>query len=342
MSGALKGSDRARCVRFTADARVGTVGAVAQDQIDDAVAEAERRRSISDRDLSALVQHFGAVVRPMCQEWALTVERWLPGGAGTPPLVVRRADGSAAVLKIAEPGALDGAVRVMRADDGIAYAGVLAWQADRGALLLEQLGHVLSAEAFTLSSQGQVLVPLLREAWRVPLTCGRPFQSKALDLLAILADLGPRYGSHHRDVLAVATDYAEQLAASETAEVVCHGDPHAGNVLRRGGGWALIDPDGFIGERAYDLGVVVRDASREIAAAEALQPGSARPMLLEGCRRLAEATNVDPERMWRWGFVERVTTGLYLGWYGHARESATFLETATLLANSQCAGSLGI
>jgi streptomycin 6-kinase len=60
--------------------------------------------------------------------------------------------------------------------------------------------------------------------------------------------------------------------------VVCHGDPHAGNVLRRGDGWALIDPDGFVGERAYDLGVVMRDACREITDAEASQPGAARPM----------------------------------------------------------------
>ena len=307
---------------------------MAQDEIDVAVAEAERRRRISDRDLSASVKHFDAVVRSVCHEWALTVERWLQGGAGTPPpLAVRLADGSAAVLKIAEPGALDETVRVLRAGDGHGYAKVLAWEADWGALLLERLGDGLRTEASTLSSQGQVLVPLLREAWRVPLACGRPFQSKALGLLAILADLGPRYGIHHEDVLAVATEYAKELAASEKAEVVCHGDPHAGNVLRRGEGWALIDPDGFVGERSYDLGVVMRDACREITDAEAFQPGAARPMLRDACRQLAEPADVDPERVWRWGFVERVTTALYLRWYGHAQESATFMKTATLLAN---------
>lgn len=310
-----------------------TVGAVTQDRIDDAVAEAERRRSISDRDLTASVHHFGSVVRTVCQEWELTVEGWLPGGAGTPPLAVRRSDGSAAVLKIAEPGVLDEAVRVMKAADGVAYAEVLAWNAGRGAMLLERLGRSLWTEASHLSGQGQVLVPLLQEAWRVPLRCGRPFQSKASGLLTILADLGPRYGTQHQDVLVVATEYAKQLAASETPEVVCHGDPHAGNVLRRGGGWALIDPDGFIGERAYDLGVVMRDAWHEITAAEAFRSGSARPMLLEECRRIAQHANVDLERVWQWGFVERVTTGLYLGWHGHTRESATFLETATLLAH---------
>ncbi len=312
---------------------LGTVPRVTRDPIDHAVTEAERRRSDSDRDLSGSVQHFGAVVRSVCQEWGLTVERWLEGGAGTPPLAVRRADGSAAVLKIAEPGALDVSVRVMRADGGHGYARVLAWEADSGALLLERLGHDLGNESSTLRGQGQVLVPLLREAWTVPLSCGRPFQSKASDLLAILADLGRRYGTQHEDVLVVATEYAKELAASEMAEVVCHGDPHAGNVLRRGEGWALIDPDGFVGERAYDLGVVMRDACREVVDAEAFQPGASRHMLREECRRLAERANVDPERVWRWGFVERVTTGLYLRWHGHARESATFLDTATLLAN---------
>ena len=114
-----------------------------------------------------------------------------------------------------------------KAADGLAYAAVLAWKADRGAVLLERLGRALRAEASNLSGQGQVLVPLLREAWRVPLTCGRPFRSKASGLLTILADLGPRYGADHQDVLVVATEYAKRLAASETPEVVCHGDPHA-------------------------------------------------------------------------------------------------------------------
>ena len=40
----------------------------------------------------------------------------------------------------------------------------------------------------------------------------------------------------------------------------------------------------------------------------------------------------DEDRVWRWGFVERVTTGLYLPWFGSAEESGRFLATAALLA----------
>ena len=305
---------------------------VAEDPIDDAITEAERRRDISDRDVTASVEHFRRVVRPVCQAWSLVVDGWLGGGSGIPPLTVRRAGGGAAVLKIAEPGSLDGQARVMTAAAGHAYARVLLWDADRGALLLERLGHDLWTEEPGLAGQARVLVPLLQDAWRVPLDSGQPFEGKAAGLRAILADLGPRYGAAHPHAVAVAADLAGELAASERPEVVCHGDPHALNVLRSGSGWALIDPDGFVGERAYDLGVVLRDGCRELRAAEVARPGAARHRLAEQCRRLAGSAGADPERVWRWAFVERVTTGLYLGWFGHHQQSASFLDTADLLA----------
>jgi streptomycin 6-kinase len=307
-------------------------GSVPADPVHDAVAEAGRRQSISDRDLSASVEHFSATVRLVCQDWDLTVQGWLSGGAGTPPLVVSCADGRSAVLKIAERGELDTQVRVLKAADGRGYARVLRWDARHGAVLLERLGHDLWTESALLSDQARVLVPLLKEAWEVPLACGTPFLGKAAGLLDILAELGPRYASEHTRAVALATRYATQLASSEQAEVVCHGDPHPGNVLRRSTGWALIDPDGFIGERAYDLGVVLRDACRELAATELAHPGAAVPALRRECRQLAALADVDPARVWQWAFVERVTTGLYLAWHGHREESAGFLDTATLLA----------
>jgi len=208
---------------------------MAGDPFDDAVAEAERRSGISDRDVTASVEHFRAVVRPVCQDWKLVVDGWLGGGSGIPPLTVRRTGGAAAVLKIAEPGSLDGQARVMSAAGSHGYARVLQWDADRGALLLERLGHDLWAEEPTVAGQARVLAPLLQEAWRVPLGTGEPFEGKAAGLRTILADLGPRYGGDHQHALAVAAELAGELAPSERPEVVCHGDPHARNVLRRGG-----------------------------------------------------------------------------------------------------------
>ena len=141
-------------------------------------------------------------------------------------------------------------------------------------------------------------------------------------------------GPKHPDALVLAQRYASEWAATERPEVVCDGDPHPGNVLRREAGWALIDPDGIVGERADDLGVVLRDACGEIVLTEASEPGSGTHVSAWACRQLADLANADPDRVWRWGFVERVTTGLYLRWFGYAGGSATFLDTAAKLASS--------
>jgi streptomycin 6-kinase len=305
---------------------------VTADVIDGAIDEAHRRAAISDRDLSTSMEHFARTVRSVCNQWALRVERWFAGGAGTPTLAVTKPDGTPGVLKIAEPGRLDVAARVMKAADGHGYARVLEWNAEVGALLTERLGDVLWADARTLNQQGPIIVSLLRDAWRVPLDRGRPFTGKAAGLLEILGDLGPRYGMAHQPAIVRAIRYAEELAASEQPEVVCHGDPHALNVLRRGAGWALIDPDGFVGERNYDVGVVLRDGCREITAAESAAPGSGTALLRRECQRLAELAGLDAGRIWRWAFVERVTTGLYLYWHGYDDEAHSFLATALMLS----------
>lgn len=302
------------------------------DVIEGAIAEARRRGARSDRDLSGAVEHFARSVRVVCEHWALTVGAWFEGGAGTPTLAVTRPDGTRAVLKIAQPGELDVAAGVMASAAGHGYAHVLGWHPGHGALLTERLGGDLWSEHPTLSRQGPIVVQLLRDAWMVPLERGRPFEGKAAGLLNILAELGPRYGAGHEEALRRATESAAELAASEVPEVVCHGDPHAGNVLRREPGWALIDPDGFVGERSYDVGVVLRDACGEIAAAEASSPGSGTALLRQECDRLSELAGVLPERAWQWAFVERVTTGLYLRWHGYADQSASFLDSARLLA----------
>jgi streptomycin 6-kinase len=247
-------------------------------------------------------------------------------------LAVTTAHGTQAVLKIAEPGTLDVPVRVMRAADGQGYARVLAWEAPRGAVLVERLGATLWEQTAALAEQATVVVPLLQQVWRVPVHCGKAFEGKASGLLQILAGLGPRYGSGQPAALRLATLFASELAVDERPEVVCHGDPHGGNVLRRADGWAFIDPDGFVGERAYDLGVVLRDACAEIEAAEVAATGSGATLLAQLCRALCELAAVDADRVWRWAFVERVTTGLYLAWFGYADESARFLRTAETIA----------
>lgn len=68
----------------------------------------------------------------------------------------------------------------------------------------------------------------------------------------------------------------------------------------------FVDPDGFVADRAYDLGVALRDWSSRLLGPDARK-------VAEGyCALLADRSGVDAQRIWEWGFLERVSTGLYV------------------------------
>lgn len=50
------------------------------------------------------------------------------------------------------------------------------------------------------------------------------------------------------------------------------------------------------------------------------------------CALLADRTAVDQRAIWEWGFLERVSTGLYVLDFGAEELGRPFLDTAELLA----------
>ena len=113
--------------------------------------------------------------------------------------------------------------------------------------------------------------------------------------------------------------------------VLCHGDPHPGNLLsvsspRPGAptGYVWVDPDGFLCEPEYDLGVVLRGFNDLILAAD-----DPVVTLRSWCAVLAEATGTDAEAIWQWAYLERVTSGLYLINQGWPERGRRFLDSAS-------------
>ena len=91
-------------------------------------------------------------------------------------------------------------------------------------------------------------------------------------------------------------------------------------------GFVFVDPDGFVGDPAYDLGVALRDWCPQILSAEdpvALTRGY--------CRLLARDSGLDEQAIWEWGYLERVSTGLYATAMGAHELGRPFLETAEML-----------
>jgi streptomycin 6-kinase len=271
--------------------------------------------------------------------WSVTVTEPLSGGSAS--YVARvRTGGATAVLKMMLPGPeFSGQARTLEQARGRGYARLLAADADRSALLMEMLGQPMASLGLAPEFQIRELCLALAQAWRVRVPAGATVAQgtdKASGLAREVAKLWEELARPCSErVLVRALGYARSRTAAFDLHrcVVVHGDPHPGNALaapatRSGAAsrFAFIDPDGFLAEPAYDLGVVLRDWCHELLA------GDARELAGRYCRLLADQTGVAAAAIWEWGFLERVSTGLYILSLGEPELARPFLETAELLA----------
>ena len=285
---------------------------------------------------SAWLADLPGVLEELQRRWSITVGRSLPGGSSSFVARVHRADGTPAVLKISVlTDQITRQIEVLQSADGRGYARLLDYDQPRGALLLEALGPQLAMSGRSPEEQLAVLARTLIDAWQ-PRVGSAPTRAedKAVSLQDLISSSWSALGEPcPRVVVAQALTYAEGLVgAAESELVVVHGDPHPANALRVPGGparaesgYCFVDPDGFVADRAYDLGVALRDWCGRLNGPDP------RGTLERYCAVLAEQTGVSADRIWRWGFVERVSTGLYVMSFGAHAVGRPFLETAARL-----------
>lgn len=299
---------------------------------------ATARARIADHPaLAPVLDGLPRLLADLVDEWSLSIGEVYDEGLGAPVVAVV-ADGVPAVLKIGEPGAAFAAqVATLEAAGGRGYAAVLASDAARGAVLLERLGPSLAAAGLAPDEQVRHLTTALRQAWEVPVDLAPPVAT-GRDKAACLAAIVERFRTpEDTRRWGPALDRAHELATALSAsrdpdrDVLCHGDPHSGNALQAKGipRYKLVDPDGFRCEPEYDVGVVLRDFSREVL--ELGDSAGAGRFIDQLCRDAARATDTDAERVRQWAYVERVTTGLYLRWFDDLDTAQSFLDAAMLL-----------
>lgn len=279
------------------------------------------------------------MVADLERQWSITVGDSLGGGTASYVCSALTYDGQDVVLKLSLPDEtfLD-AVRLLEAAHGQGYVRLLAYDVERYAVLQEALGPPLATLGQTPEQQIRLLAQTLRQAWRVP-QGGNHTVEPALEKAAQLGELvgrlweslGHPCSQHVRDQ---AIAYAKTRAAAFDLNqcVVVHGDPHPGNALRvpttrigAESGFVFVDPDGFLADPAYDLGVVLRDWSPQLLAGDTVT-------LAHGyCRLLAAETGVDETAIWEWGFLERVSSGLYTMQFASPDLYQPFFDTAERL-----------
>jgi streptomycin 6-kinase len=187
-------------------------------------------------------------------------------------------------------------------------------------MLLEARGPSMDTLELAPEAQLETLCRLLRQAWEVPRAATGRFASahdKAGGLHQFVASMWESLdGPCSEQVLAQALLFAQRRSAAFDPNrcVVVHGDAAAANARqvlapRKGAetGFVFVDPSGFIGDPAYDLGVALRDWCPQLLASD-----DALSLAWRYCRLLADVSGLDEQAIWEWGFLERVSTGLYV------------------------------
>jgi streptomycin 6-kinase len=274
------------------------------------------------------------------RRWSIAAEESLAGGTAAFVAGARTLDGSRVVLKIIVPDPdFRDEIGTLERAAGQGYVRLLAHDSGRRAMLLEALGPSMDRTGLAAEEQISTLCRLLAQAWDVPRPRAGPM-AVAMDKATSLATLVERlWGQLDEPCSAQARTQALRFAARRAAAfnpdrcVLVHGDAAPSNALRvladRPGaetGFVFVDPDGFVGDPAYDLGVALRDWCPQILSARdpvALTRGY--------CRLLARGSGLDEQAIWEWGYLERVSTGLYATAMGAHELGRPFLDTAELL-----------
>ena len=284
----------------------------------------------------AWLRSLPELVAGLAARWWLDLGEPLAGGHASFVVRCRRGD-EPVVLKVPvpEPGRGDEAGTLGRAA-GRGYVRLLAHDSTSGALLLEELGPALSRSGRPLQEQLGLLRRLLEEAWGVPPAPGAAAQDKASRLARLVRSLSARRERPAPGVVVEqALAFAERRAAAFDPRrcVALHGDAAPVNALalprpRPGGvdGYVLVDPEGFLGDPAYDLGVAMRDGCEDLLTSD-------DPVRLARgwCAELASGGAAAEDQIWEWAYLERVSTGLFVGSFGAYDVGDPFLASAELL-----------
>ena len=280
----------------------------------------------------AWLANLDNVVSELEKMWHISVGEALSGGTHA---FVANADGDNGekyVLKIDMPENLGGefsnSIHTLKIAGGNGCAKLYAYDLERKACLLERLGKPINQLAYSVYEQLQIICGALRKVWETLFVNDRLPSGKD-SVVWFREFIGETWEKLNHPcsykVIEQAYSYLQtrERAINPDEFVLLHGDAHGGNTLKElsGNGFKLIDPDGIYYEKAYDLGVLMRewvDAYEQ----DPMQAGKER------CAYLHHLTGVSEQAIWEWGYLQTVSTAFVLLQIGQEKTGQQMLGVA--------------
>lgn len=263
--------------------------------------------------------HLKDMIHDLEQRWGIHIEKNLEGGSEAFVAEVITQDGDNAILKLMMPqmegnSVIEQEVEALRILNGDGYVRLIKEDMSQRAMLLERLGPPLHQLGYSTKEEIEIICSILRHSW-MPVQQPHHLQS-IHDLIKWFQNFIPELWSElgkpcSKALIDQSLTFLESRLTNIdfTKAVLVHGDAHHGNVLqdptKPQPSFKLIDPDGLIGEPSYDLGILMREWPDDLIE-DPLENGKIR------CSLLGQLTGVDTQGIWEWGYIQSVSTGLFL------------------------------
>lgn len=268
------------------------------------------------------------VIADCGRRWSLEVGAPFPELSQNYVAPARRADGTAAVLKLSFPEdpEFGTEARALLLFEGRGIARLLELDPERGAMLLERCEPGVPLDTVEDEEEAMsIAADVLRLLWR-PAPAEHPFPLVS-DWARGLMRLRRHFGGGTGPLPAALVEEAEALFAelipSQAEPVLLHGDLHHGNVLAaRRRPWLAIDPKGVVGEPAFDTGALLFNPTELL--------GESRPgkILKRRIDQLGGELDLDSARVRGWG-LSRAVLAAYWSW----EDSGEVWEEALIFAD---------
>ena len=272
------------------------------------IPELVKQRALSLGELGKeWLKNIHYIVNQLKNKWNISIEDVIDGGSHALVCLVDFDK----TLKIEIPdhseNSFMASVEALRLAKGHGYVCLYEYDLEYRAVLLERLGKPLSKLDYSVDSQLKLLTSALKQTWNMSLE--RTYLNNGLSSINWFEQyVHERQDKLDKNVLLRFDEYLNEIRTSsnESEFVLVHGDGHNNNLLEsKDGVFKFIDPDGMYFEKAYDLGVLMREYIDEYLE-NPLDLGIQRSQLL------SEFCNVDEKRIFMWGYLHMVATALIL------------------------------
>lgn len=279
------------------------------------------------------INRLHELIRGLEHDWAIQIEAPFPDCNYNFVAPARLSDGAEAVLKVSVPGEhLMAEAKSLEAYGGNGAPKLLERDLERGALLMERIRPGTDIVELPSTDAVAAAIEVMEKLHRAPipraaLPSVRQW-GEGFDRLRDLFDGGT--GPLPGELVRAAEQVFRELAGSMGVDVLLHGDLHHMNILAMGGSsWVAIDPQGVIGERAYEIGAFLRNPMPAMLDWPNLVQVQRERLIL-----FAEHTGVSQSRIANWGFSQAVLSAIWSledhgrGWEGAIRVAHSLRDLA--------------